>query len=92
MEHPNPAEESGGMGFKDFPHHNMANFAKQAWRLLTEPNTLWEKVLKAIYFPNLSFLEITFMPNSSWMRRSLLEGKEFLKRNYRWGIGTGDNI
>ena len=42
--------KSGGLGFKDLEAFNTALLGKQVWRLLTEPNLLVSKVLKARYY------------------------------------------
>ena len=42
---------------RNFEAFNDALLAKQCWRLITEPNSLWARVLKARYFPTVSFLD-----------------------------------
>jgi hypothetical protein len=45
-------KKRGGLGFRD-PHcFNLAMLAKQAWRLLCEPDSLCARVLRVKYYPD----------------------------------------
>jgi hypothetical protein len=47
-------KEEGGLGYKDLYAFNIAMLAKQAWRLLTKPDSLCAQVMKARYYPDCS--------------------------------------
>lgn len=87
-----PPEGEGGLGFKDFASFNIALLANQFWRLINNPNALWAKVLKGLYFPNSSPLEAPRGSTPSWIWCSLLEGKDLLHKGIRWNVGNGDSI
>ncbi|XP_025693017.1 uncharacterized protein [Arachis hypogaea] len=86
------SKTKGGLGFKDLECQNIAHLAKQAWRLLKEEDAIWVQTLKAIYYPNCSLWEADMGRNASWIWKSLLEGRDFLRRNGRWSIGNGAEV
>ncbi|KAL9660337.1 hypothetical protein QQ045_025150 [Rhodiola kirilowii] len=47
----------GGLGFKNLKLMNEALIAKQVWRIITRPELLMSKVIKARYFPTSDFME-----------------------------------
>ena len=65
----------GGKGFKDIELFNLALLAKQAWRILQNPNTLSSMILKAVYYPNGEFLEAVEGSHPLHIWRALVEGK-----------------
>ncbi|WOH14698.1 hypothetical protein DCAR_0934220 [Daucus carota subsp. sativus] len=62
----------GGMGFKRIREFNLAMLCKQAWRILTDPNSFIAGFLKARYFPNSNFEEVGLGNNPSYVWRSIL--------------------
>ncbi|XP_019168831.1 PREDICTED: uncharacterized protein LOC109164736 [Ipomoea nil] len=79
----------GGMGFKDLKNFNLAMLGKQAWRLLTSPDTLVAKVYKARYYPNTTFLDakVGGCPSHSW--RSIMAAHDMVVARVRRRIGDG---
>ena len=74
-------------------HNNSSyKFHYQAWRLWENPNTLWTKVLKAIYFPNSSYLSCESPRNISHIWKAIQHGKQYLIQGMRWVIGSCNNI
>ena len=49
-------KNKGGMGFHNLQAFNLAMLAKQARRILSNPDSLVARVLKAKYFPTRDFL------------------------------------
>lgn len=66
--------------------------SKQCWRLLTNPESLCARVLKAKYFPNGSLLQATLKNGASFTWQSIMKGLETFKLGYIWRIGTGENV
>lgn len=85
-------KSDGGLGFKDFADMNSALLAKQAWRVIQNPDSLWVRVLKATYFPREEFIRANRTRNGSWMWGSLCHGRDILKMASRWAVGTGERI
>uniref|UniRef100_A0A803P9U8 Reverse transcriptase domain-containing protein n=1 Tax=Cannabis sativa TaxID=3483 RepID=A0A803P9U8_CANSA len=82
----------GGLGFRTFSFHNQALLAKQAWRVWTDTGSLLHSILKARYFKHSDFLNAPVGYNSSFTWRSLLWGRQLLKKGLVWKIGAGTHV
>lgn len=74
------AKQYGGLGFKDFKLFNQALLARQAWRLIVNPDSLCARVLKAKYFPNGTLVDTCFSGNASPGWRAIEYGLELIKK------------
>ncbi|XP_021669677.2 uncharacterized mitochondrial protein AtMg00310-like [Hevea brasiliensis] len=80
------SESLGGLGFKELNLFNAALLAKQAWQVIKNPEALWVRVLKGVYFSFSDFLRACKGNNCSWGWKSLLEGREALSKGLRWNV------
>ncbi|KAL4359052.1 hypothetical protein AHAS_Ahas08G0038800 [Arachis hypogaea] len=71
---------------------NIAHLAKQAWRALKNPDAIWVKILQVVYYPKGNFWEAQVGKNSSWKWKSILHGRELLRRKRKWSVGNGSKI
>ncbi|KAJ1441003.1 Reverse transcriptase domain [Sesbania bispinosa] len=86
------SKKDGGLGFKEFSAMNQVHLAKQAWRIIQNPYALWVKVLKSVYFPNQSFLQVKKNHGGSWIWNSILQGRDFARRKGQWPVANGKDI
>ena len=69
----------GGLGFRDMEIFNLALLARQAWRVLTEPESLSARILKAAYFPETTLLDAELGGRPSQIWRGILDGRDMLR-------------
>ncbi|XP_072064201.1 uncharacterized protein [Arachis hypogaea] len=65
---------------------------ERAWRALKNPYAIWVKILQAVYYPKGNFWEAQVGKNSSWIWKSILHGRELLRRKGKWSVGNGSKI
>ncbi|XP_062021316.1 uncharacterized mitochondrial protein AtMg00310-like [Rosa rugosa] len=70
-----------GIGFKDLHIYIMALLAKQCWRLINKPESLWSRILRARYFDKSTFLKAKKGARPSWVWNSLLASREVIEDN-----------
>uniref|UniRef100_A0A453RFL4 Reverse transcriptase zinc-binding domain-containing protein n=1 Tax=Aegilops tauschii subsp. strangulata TaxID=200361 RepID=A0A453RFL4_AEGTS len=85
-------KSQGGMGFRDIHCFNLAMLAKQAWRLLENPDSLCATILRAKYFPDGDLLNAKLKKGSSFTWQSIMAGVNTLKHGYIWRVGNGQKI
>lgn len=66
--------------------------AKQAWRILNNPNSIISRIDKAKYFPSSDFLnsKLGYSPSYAW--RSIHSSIEVIKKGTKWRVGNGKLI
>jgi hypothetical protein len=82
----------GGMGFRDMKIFNQALLARQAWKLIKDPESLCARVLRAKYYPNSNLLDTAFIQNTSPSWQGIMHGLDLLKRGAIWRIGDGTQV
>lgn len=81
-----------GIGFRDLHAFNLAMLAKQSWRLISNPDTLCARVLRAKYYPDGNLLKAGNKKGSSFTWQSIVAGLHTFIRGHIWRVGTGSNI
>ncbi|KAM1507562.1 hypothetical protein ACFX10_016992 [Malus domestica] len=85
-------KDMGGLGFRNFSDFNNALLAKQCWRLLSDPTSLWARVVKTLYFPNCSFWDAAKGGRASWAWTGLLVAREVIRNRSHWQIMGGRDV
>ncbi|KAK4384943.1 putative mitochondrial protein [Sesamum angolense] len=81
----------GGLGFRNLEAFNLALLAKQLWRLLSRPESLVCRVLKAKFpLTHLFDAQLGARPSFTW--RSIMAAMQLFRSGCRWRIGTGHSV
>ncbi|KAG7587712.1 Reverse transcriptase zinc-binding domain [Arabidopsis suecica] len=86
------SKKEGGLGFRDLAKFNDALLAKQAWRIIQHPHSLFAKIMKARYFRDESILDAKVRKYQSYGWASLLSGVALLKKGTKYIVGDGKTI
>ncbi|VAI62883.1 unnamed protein product [Triticum turgidum subsp. durum] len=85
-------KSKGGAKFHDYRLFNQALLARQAWRLLTRPESLCARLLKSKYYPNGNLEDTVFSGNASSTWTAISHGLDLLKKGLIWRVGNGWSI
>lgn len=85
-------KENGEMGFCSFGNFNIALLIKQGWRIMTRPDSLLMKILKAKYFLTDDFLDCSLKSNASYTWRSIWSAGKVLRDGMSLRVGNGESI
>lgn len=84
-------KEKSGLSFRSLIGFNQALLVKQSWRMLCSRDSLVACFFKGKYFPNSDILKSKFGYRPSYVWRSVLWGREPLKKGLRRRIGSGND-
>lgn len=71
---------------------NIALLAKQGWRIMKNPSSLFARFFKAKYFRHSDFLRAKSYQISSYAWRSLMLAQDLLKKRTKWVVGNRTEI
>lgn len=85
-------KKDGGLGFKDVTSFNDALLAKIGWRIIKNPNCLLARCLLGKYCHSEMLMNCQASSASSHGWRSVLVGRDLLKQQLGWMVGSGESI
>lgn len=71
---------------------NQAFIAKLGWKILSDPNNLWVKIIRNKYLTDSTFFDYNSKSKDSFIWRKILSQRELLRKGIRWKIGDGRDI
>ncbi|XP_010481092.1 PREDICTED: uncharacterized protein LOC104759918 [Camelina sativa] len=86
------SNQLGGLGFRNVDDFNTALLAKQLWRLIEVPDSLFARVFKSRYYRNSNpMVPIkSYSPSYSW--RSIISARSLVNKVLITRVGYGDTI
>ncbi|KAK8335465.1 hypothetical protein V6Z12_A09G056000 [Gossypium hirsutum] len=82
----------GGLGFRDLHLFNLALLRRQAYRLLTDKDTLCYRVLSSKYFLNGNFSSPKHVDKPSVTWSNIATVVRSLRQGFGWLVGKGKSL
>ncbi|XP_019093256.1 PREDICTED: uncharacterized protein LOC109129458 [Camelina sativa] len=86
------SKQMGGLGLRNVDDFNTALLAKQLWRLIEAPDSLFARVFKSSYYRNSNHLEPIRSYSSSYGWRSIISARSLVNKGLIKRVGSGDTI
>lgn len=83
---------AGGLGFRELETFYAAFLRNVAAKILNEPEALWVRTLKGLYFPNTDLLSTRKRGRASWGWPSIIQDYDVIKQEGLWKIGDGEDV
>ncbi|XP_010513536.1 PREDICTED: uncharacterized protein LOC104789557 [Camelina sativa] len=85
-------KDTGGLGFRNLDDYNTALLAKQLWRLITVPDSLFARVFKGRYYRHSDRLDPikSYSPSYGW--RSMISACSLVNKGLITRVGSGASI
>ncbi|KAL2906857.1 hypothetical protein RDABS01_005567 [Bienertia sinuspersici] len=80
---------AGGLGVRNLRIWNLTFMAKLGWKILTDENKLWVKLLRERYLRKCNFMDAIPNQGQSQLWRDVLKGRDILSTSLIMGIGDG---
>lgn len=85
-------KEHRGLGFCDLYANNLVMLGKQGWKLIFNPDSMADRILKDKYYPRGEFMDAMVGHNPSYTWCSIWSSRVLLKEGIRWRIGNSSNV
>lgn len=73
-------------------HLNNACLAKLSWKVLTEEDNWWVRLVKSKYLRNEDFLDNKIRQNYFFAWKSIMKSRDVILRGMSWRVGNDQDI
>lgn len=85
-------KEAGGLGLRKARDNNAALLTKLGWKILTDHNKLWCRVLQDKYLRRHSIYNWPMERRASHVWKSICRYRDILRQGVKWNVGNGAHI